>query len=290
MTMGRRNWYAIALAGLLIFIVVGSAYWTSNQNSDLQGQIKQSEASRAGLSNAVDALAGQVKSLGVEPIVSDAMQVTPVAALPGPKGDKGDKGDPGSGFAGPPGPQGPAPTFDQVRDAIQFYLALNPPPAGRPPTDQEVAAAVNNFCAARGGCIGPKGDTVIGPDGKPGDTVVGPQGNPGQSIVGPQGATGPPPTDAAVLGAITTYCSAHANCMGPKGDTGAIGAAGVPGPAGATGATGAAGPQGIQGIQGPTGLPPASFSFRFSLTPSKSVTVTCARQGDNVSYACAVTQ
>lgn len=76
-------------------------------------------------------------------------------------------------------------------------------PAGRPPTDAEVQAAVERFCAAVGGCQG--SDGVDGTPGAPGANGVdgvngangadgapgpaGPQGEPGP--VGPQGPAGP---------------------------------------------------------------------------------------------------
>jgi len=70
------------------------------------------------------------------------------------------------------------------------------------------------------GLKGPKGDSVVGPQG-----LAGPKGD--------TGATGP---------------------QGPKGDTGATGPAGPVGATGATGLTGPTGPMGAQGIKGDTGL------------------------------------
>jgi hypothetical protein len=73
-------------------------------------------------------------------------------------------------------------------------------PAGRPPTDAEVQAAVERFCAAVGGCQGRDGvdgapgpagangvDGASGTDGAPGP--AGPQGE--QGPAGPQGPPGP---------------------------------------------------------------------------------------------------
>lgn len=49
---------------------------------------------------------------------------------------------------------------------------------GRAPTEEEIAAAVADYCAANGGCIGPKGDT-----GAPGKNGV-------NGAAGPAGANG----------------------------------------------------------------------------------------------------
>src|SRR5688500_11608239 len=51
---------------------------------------------------------------------------------------------------GPPvqGERGPGPTVEQIRDAVERYLAANPPPRGTPPTADQVAAAVAQYLTA----------------------------------------------------------------------------------------------------------------------------------------------
>lgn len=110
-----------------------------------------------------------------------------------------------------------------VTDAVNEYLAENPPPKGDP---------------------GPKGDTgdtgPAGPQGEPGPQ--GPRGEKGekgeQGDTGPQGATGPRGATGA---------------QGPQGDTGPQGKQGIQGPQGDPGPKGDPGEQGPQGDTGPQG-------------------------------------
>lgn len=90
------------------------------------------------------------------------------AGSPGPGGAKGEPGEPGptgqtgaDGATGARGPQGEQ---------------------GRPPTAEEIAAAVAAYCGT-GACTGPKGDT------------------------GATGADGPGPTAEQIASAVATYCS-----------------------------------------------------------------------------------
>lgn len=110
-----------------------------------------------------------------------------------------------------------------VTDAVNEYLAENPPPKGDP---------------------GPKGDTgdtgPAGPQGEPGPQ--GPRGEKGekgeQGDTGPQGATGPRGATGA---------------QGPQGDTGPQGKQGIQGPQGDPGPKGDPGEQGPKGDTGPQG-------------------------------------
>lgn len=99
--------------------------------------------------------------------VGPAGQPGPAGApgAPGEKGDKGDKGDPG-----------PGPTDEQVAQAVADYCSKNscvgpqgpagqdgapgqPGEPGRPPTADEIAAAVAAYCGQPGNCE----PSLIGP-------------------------------------------------------------------------------------------------------------------------------
>lgn len=126
---------------------------------------------------------------------------------------------------------------------------------GRAPTAEEIAAAVEEFCAERSACTGAQGEPGV-------DAVVSQAAllsavtgycaeNDCTGAPGPAGPTGPqgrPPTAAEIAQAVTDYCAAT-DCTGPPGDDGATGPAGAQGetgPAGSTGPTGPAGPSPTQ--------------------------------------------
>lgn len=141
--------------------------------------------------------------------------------------------------SGARGPAGPAPTAEQIAAAVQSYCALRSGCAGVP-SKAQVTAAVQAYCAT-GVCKGP-----VGAKGK-----TGTRGTPGQA-----GTPGPGPTETQISQAVAAYCQAHGGCTGPagpKGDTGAAGATGPPGPAGPSG------PQGDQGAKGDSGRGIASI-------------------------------
>lgn len=112
----------------------------------------------------------------------------------------------------------------QIEGAVSRYLADNPPADGRPPTTQEIVAAVVAVCAATGGCDGP---------------------------AGPAGRDAPPVTDLQIDAAVERFCR-DGRCRGPVGPAGEDGA---PGADGQDGVDGANGPPGAQGPTGPTGPP-----------------------------------
>jgi hypothetical protein len=148
------------------------------------------------------------------------------------------------------------------------------------PTPEQLAVAVEAYCAARDECrgvpglpgedgqdgvdgrdgvdgaVGPPGSSVVGPagrDGEDGTSVVGPPGRDGEdgaTVVGPPGRDGEPGASGAD----------GATVVGPPGRDGAAGPQGAPGATGGVGAPGAdsqvPGPAGPQGEPGPpaTGL------------------------------------
>jgi hypothetical protein len=129
-----------------------------------------------------------------------------------------------SASEGPAGKQGPGPSNAQIAAAVEDYCALREGCAGVPSRAQ-VALAVQAFCAA-GACKGPSG--------RPGAAgASGARGAAGAS--GASGAPGSGPTSDQVASAVAAYCAAHGDCTGPagpKGDTGASGAAGAAGASG----------------------------------------------------------
>jgi hypothetical protein len=202
-------------------------------------------------------------------------------------------------------PPAERPTQEELVKAFREYCAEGNNCKGRdgaPPTADEIAAAFMKFCAD-GKCRGADGqDAPPAKDGN--DGPAGPTGAPGPA--GAVGKTGPPPSQEAVLAAVTTYCGASGACVGPVGPVGPpptaeaifaavqqvcannacvgpAGPAGPPGPAGPVGANGAdstvPGPEGPAGPQGP---PPSSWTWTWANTtytctanPPGSTTYTC---------------
>lgn len=129
------------------------------------------------------------------------------AGEPGPAGpvghagDTGAQGEPGAtGDAGPAGPAGDTgPAGADGAPGADGVDGQDGEP-GRPPTEEEVAAAVEAFCSD-GAC---KGDTgATGPKGDTGDTgPIGPQGE--QGLEGPRGASAfdPIPGGAVLRGTV----------------------------------------------------------------------------------------
>lgn len=115
----------------------------------------------------------------------------------------------------------------QIEGAVSRYLADNPPADGRPPTTQEIVAAVVAVCAATGGCDGP---------------------------AGPAGRDAPPVTDLQIDAAVERFCR-DGRCRGEPGPAGEAGEDGAPGAAGRDGADGVNGQPGQPGPPGPQGPP-----------------------------------
>lgn len=134
------------------------------------------------------------------------------------QGPPGEQGDPGT-----PGEPGPPPSDAQVQNAVALYCAQRGAcrgPRGDSVTQAQVAEAVASYCNANGECRGPAGT--------PGS--AGQNGAPGEP--GERGEQGPAPTDQQIESAVANYCSTRNNCQGPKGEPGAPGSPGEPGPTG----------------------------------------------------------
>lgn len=192
-------WLAIVTLGVLLGLVALSVVHLqerADQTAEALDRARQGSAIRQStidlLQQQQEMLRDQILGLGEEPAV-------PEDAMP-------------SGPPGPAGPPGRAPTVTEVMIAVQAYLQANPPPAGRPPNDEEIAAAVASYCSS-GLCEGPEG----------------PQGG-----SGPAGPQGPGPSDEQIAAAVAAWCG-DGRCQGdpgPQGEPGATGPRGSQGPAG----------------------------------------------------------
>lgn len=117
---------------------------------------------------------------------------------------------------GPQGEPGRPPTTEEIAAAVRAYCAGGRCD-GQSATAGQVRAAVMEYCNARGECRGASG--------QPGEP--GPSGADGQD--GSDGATGPqgpPPSDEQVAQAVAAYCAAHNGCQGPQGPPGPAGPSG----------------------------------------------------------------
>lgn len=158
---------------------------------------------------------------------------------------------------GPSGPAGPGPTREQVRAAVQemFDTGEFDGEDGRPPTDAELDAAVERYCAE---------DTCDGEDGSDG----------AKGDVGDTGPQGPGPTPDQIRIALEAYCAAQpgGSCEGATGERGEKGDAGadstVPGPKGDIG------PQGTA-LPGDYNCPEGQFMAGFSVATDGAVTLNC---------------
>lgn len=142
------------------------------------------------------------------------VQSEPVPGTPGLPGEPGAQGAPG-----------PPPTAEQIRSAVDAYMARNPPPpgqAGRPPTAAEVAAAVSQYLTANPPAPGrpPTASEVEnaaatyfatnpvrdGQDGEPGED-------------GAQGEPGRPPTAEEIRAAVAAELAENPPPAGEPGPT-----------------------------------------------------------------------
>lgn len=163
--------------------------------------------------------------------VADESDVDVDEIAPTPAGSQGERGE-----AGPIGPAGPGPTPEQIADAVESYCAGRNGCAGTDgtdavePTQAQLVAAVAAYCGTQE-CVGPQGG--IGPEGPAGvtpsvapgppgaDGIDGQDGNDGND--GNDGAPGRPPTADEVAAAVSEYCGTGA-CTGPAGANGVDGA------------------------------------------------------------------
>jgi hypothetical protein len=144
----------------------------------------------------------QVKDLGERPVVNP----DDIAGITGPVGPTGE--------VGPAGPRGPSPTAQEVAQAVERFCAGGQCRAAGPSPTQ-VLTAVSLYCNSRGKCVGPEG--AAGADGK--DGVDGKDGAPGpEGPAGPEGPPGPGPTDTQIASSVAEYCSQGNNCSTPDPD------------------------------------------------------------------------
>lgn len=115
-----------------------------------------------------------------------------IDGLPGRAGRSGREGP-----AGPFGPPGPGPTDEQIDAAVNRFCAAHP--CGQPPTAAQVTEAIRQ-CAMRGECQGPAGER--GESGRDGAD-------------GAPGADAPPVTDEQIDARVAAYCSDRNQCAGP---------------------------------------------------------------------------
>lgn len=204
------GWTMFALVVLLIVgLVIGlTVAWLVDTVRELADEDEESDRARVVLTRGIDdlvadyeALAGLVEALGGPPIPPPSVPSTTIVddtlVIEGPPGPAGLPGADGQdGARGRPGDPGPG------------------------PSDEQVAEAVLDFCAAHADCRGAPGtdgQTVVGPAGPEGASIVGPQGPPGETVVGPPG---PGPTAEQIAQAVADYCAARAECRGEQGPPG----------------------------------------------------------------------
>lgn len=164
-----------------VAFIVGSAIWAGLGRDEAETDTQVAEGQR-------DATAAQALN-AVNPILQLCQEATPVgvALQADPRNPcelaRQVVNDPVPAVA-PIVERGPGPTPEQIRSAVESYMLLNPPPAGRPPTPAEVAAAVTAFLTT----------------------------NPPQP--------GRPPTAEEIAAAVETYFATNPPPPGEKGEPG----------------------------------------------------------------------
>ncbi|NUO59010.1 MAG: collagen-like protein [Hamadaea sp.] len=250
----RTMWQALLFGGLAILIALVAVLVLRSVNLTTIGERDAAQDQAQSLANGVVTgcasanVRAALTKAGQAALCGKAAQVKS-DPQPGPKGDPGDpgaKGDTGStGAKGDTGAAGPAPTQAQVVAAVQAYCAANGGcrgAAGASITQAQAIAAVATYCSS-GTCKGPTGATgaqgvagqegaagAAGADGKNGADSTVPGPQGPAGAEGPAGPAGPGPTQAQINEAVTAYCSAAADrCTGPAGPKGDTGAAGTDG-------------------------------------------------------------
>lgn len=118
--------------------------------------------------------------------------------------------------------RGPGPTVEQIRSAVEQYMAANPPPrgeAGRPPNPDEVAAAVAQYMSANPPEPGRPPTAAEIADAVATYFATNP---PPEGPRGPQGATGEPgpgPTAEEIRAAVDAHLAENPPAAGPAGPT-----------------------------------------------------------------------
>ena len=124
---------------------------------------------------------------------------------------------------GLPGEQGRPPTAEEIRAAVNAYMLENPPAAGEPgraPTTEEVAAAVAQYLTANPPQPGrpPTAAEIASAVATYFATNPPPQGDPGRD--GRDGERGRPPTAEEIQTAVNAWLTANPPPMGPRGPAG----------------------------------------------------------------------
>lgn len=177
------RWQDIVAAFIICAVIVSGATVIIWQQALLQGASSQDDVQNRVIlqqENTINKLRDQIYQLGETPAASAPSQSEidkATSPIPGPVGQTGAKGDPGQNA-----------------------------------TNDQVAGAVQDYCAAHGGCIGAPGQTgAAGPAGKDGQSgadgangAVGPPGPPGaDGAQGPAGPAGPAGSDGRGVTSIT---------------------------------------------------------------------------------------
>lgn len=129
------------------------------------------------------------------------------------------------------GPPGRPPTAQEIQAAVDAYLTSHPPPAGQPPSTAAVAAAVAEYMLANPPQPGrpptaaeiaaavetyfANNPAPAGPEGP-----RGPRGRPGETgVAGPTGEPGRPPTDEEIRDAVDEWLEDNPIPTCPSGST-----------------------------------------------------------------------
>lgn len=210
----RNRLVLLALAAAAVLFIVGSVLWAQagqqaaqQQTGVVEQQRDDERAVKLSLAEQITAACGAGDLHG--PVCEQAEQV---AATPVP------------GSTGAQGVPGPPPSAEEIRAAVDAYLAANPPPAGRPPSASEVAAAVASYLIANPPA--PGRPPTAGEIAAAVETYFA-DNPPRAGVDGRDGAPGRPPTAEEIRAAVDAYLAEN------------------PPPAGAPGATG---DQGVQGV------------------------------------------
>lgn len=133
------------------------------------------------------------------------------------------RAEPVPGIPGLPGEPGRPPTPEEIRGAVDAYMAQNPPAAGEPgraPTAEEVAAAVAQYLTANPPSPGrpPTAAEIAGAVATYFATNPPPRGDRGPR--GDTGEAGRPPSAAEIQAAVDAYLAANPPPAGPRGPAG----------------------------------------------------------------------
>ncbi len=198
-----RDLASLVIALVTLVAVIGYIVLQSQINASIVAQYETLRGDYQGLYE-------ETVQAGVEPSApppEDVPVPEPLTPMPEPE----------PGPSGATGPQGPGPTRAQVREAVEGMFATGEFDGedGRPPTDAEIDAAVERYCAA---------DTCDGEDGT--DGVDGVDG-----VDGTNGEPGPPPTTEQIGIALAAYCANQpgGSCEGATGEDGSDGEDGTDG-------------------------------------------------------------